>query len=164
MLRKCYLGFSADTESGYIPMDFYNPTSQNEYHSKKVAVDWITSFSEAQDGRNERLKGHKTYVDYELYKDDYLTMPYMLMKDDSLAIRVPADQIPDNYTGWMFTAANALTKISFDDFEWYGTEFGGYFNKINPQLSPFKNKVTHEIYKIGEKTVFAGIVLRRKVK
>lgn len=164
MLKKCYLGFSADTSLGYLNMNFYNPTSQNEYHTKNVGVDWITSFSEAQDGRNERLKGHKTYVDYKLYKDEYQVVEAMTMKDGTHPIRVPGSQIPDDYNGWMFAPINVLTRISFDEFEWYGTNFMKYYNTTNPAANPFNHKTSNQMVKLNGKKLFHGIVLRRKVK
>lgn len=38
--REAYLGFGA----GIPDMQFYNPTNKNEYKTKVIAVDWITSF------------------------------------------------------------------------------------------------------------------------
>ena len=57
--------------------------------------------------------------------------------------------------------------ISFDEYEWYGTHFTGYFNKINPAANPFIGKCSdYLLVKPGEKkkTYFAGIVFRKRPK
>ena len=159
MLRKCYLGYGI-----HLGLNFYNPTSKNEYKTKGVACDWITSFDDAQKERNEKLRGKESYVDYEIYRDDYLTMENMTMKDGTHPIRVPGSQIPDNYNGWMFAGINVLEKISFDDYEWYGTGFQKYYNTTNPEANPFVHKTSNTMVKANDKQMFHGIVFRRKTK
>jgi len=163
MLNEAYLGTSGNTNSGYLALDFLNPTAENAYKVKKVACDWITSFSEAQDERNKILHGHITGIDYEVYAKDYIEMPEMTMLDGSHPIRVPADGIPDNYTGWMFASANILTKVDLSEYEWYGTNFKGYYNKTNPGANPFSHEATDDMVKnpVNGKG-FHGIVFRRK--
>lgn len=163
MLGTAFLGFSANTSAGYLALNFINPTIENEFHTKKVACDWITSFSEAQDARNK--KKLNTGIKYELYKHDYEELPNMVMKDGTHPIRVACDAIPDDYPGWMFSAPNVLAAISFTEYDWYGTHFTGYFNKTNPDANPFIGKCSdYLLVKPGEtkKTYFAGIVFRKK--
>lgn len=166
MLGKAYIGTSGNSDAGYIAMNFTNPTATNRYHTKKVACDWITSFSEAQEERNRLLANNTTGVDYDLYKEEYVEMPNMTMKDGTHPIRVPADSIPDNYDGWMFGAVNIITKISFDKYEWYCTNCKGYFNKDDMKNSIFTHKAddkTMLVSKDGNR-VFHGIVFRKKQK
>jgi hypothetical protein len=165
MLGTAYLGHSADTPAGYLALEFHNPTTANKYNTKKVACDWITSYPEAQLERNKKTLA--TGISYELYKDNYPQLPNMVMKDGTHPLRVACDAIPDDYTGWMFCAPNVLSMISFDEYEWYGTHFTGYFNKINPAANPFIGKCSdYLLVKPGEtkKTYFAGIVFRKRPK
>lgn len=91
MLKQAYLGLGV-----HLALNFNNPTKDNAYHTKSVACDWITSFSEAQDERNARH--FKSGIVYELYKDEFVEMPNMTMKDGTHPIRVPA-QFPEDYDG-----------------------------------------------------------------
>ena len=157
MLQKAYLGFNAG-----LSMNFTNPKGETPNSIKALAVDWITSFNEAQELRNEELKNHKSGINYEDYKNDYLIMENMLMRDKTYPIRVPGTAIPDNYNGWMFAPVTCLHKIALSEFEWYGTCFHKYFNSTNPEASPFMNKVTPKTLLVNGKQMFGGIVLRRK--
>ena len=163
MLGTTFLGFSANTSAGYLALNFINPTIDNAFHTKKVACDWITSFHEAQETRN--AKKLNTGIKYDIYSQEYEELPNMVMKDGTHPIRVACDAIPDDYTGWMFSAPNVLATISFTEYEWYGTHFTGYFNKTNPAANPFLGKCSdYLLVKPGEtkKTYFAGIVFRKK--
>lgn len=160
MLGQIFLGHSADTKAGYIPMCFDNPTAKNKFNTKKVACDWITTFNEAQLNRNKRKL--ITGIKYELYKDSYSEMPNMTMRDGTHPLRVACDAIPEDYEGWMFSAPNMIAYISFDEYEWYVTECRRYFNKVNPAANPFNHKVSNENYMVNGKKNFAGIVFRKK--
>ena len=157
MLQEAYLGFNAG-----IDVEFHNPTAENAYLKKIVAVDWITSFNEAQEERNENLKNHKTGINYEDYKDEYLVMENMTMKDGTHPIKVPGVGIPDNYNGWMFAPISCLTRIALSEFEWCGTNFHKYFNSMNPEANPLNHKMFNKMVIVNGKQGFHGILLRRK--
>ena len=89
MLKKCYLGYGRK-----IRMNFYNPTAENKFKTKLVAVDWITTFDDAQKEINKLplTNGFK----YENYKDDFVIMQNITMKDGTHPIRVESFRgIPD---------------------------------------------------------------------
>jgi hypothetical protein len=178
MLRKCYLGYGRD-----IHPTFINPTEINEYHTKVVACDWITTFDEAQVELNKKrlVNGIK----FEIYKDEFPVMKNMTMKDGTHPIRVNKyTAIPDDYYGWIFSSVGALDSISYSEFEWYLTNGAGYYNKENPEFNPFLHKTFDEMVmaqsyinfkemsqkerraacKATGETGFHGIVLRRKIK
>lgn len=158
MLRKCYLGYNRA-----VPMAFLNPDKSASLKSKKVAVDWITTYSDAQDKlNNTRIE---TGIDYNLYKEDYSILTGMTMKDDlSHPIHVKSIQaIPDNYNGWMFGPISILTRLSYDEFEWYLTNAKGYFNKTHKSENPFTHPITNYMMNIQSETNFHGIVFKRKV-
>ena len=153
-LGKAFLGKNVkfDTE--------FNNVINNKYLS--VCVDWITSFREAQDERNEENKNYKTGIDYEIYKDEYDIMENMIMEDDTCPIKVPAKGVPDNYYGWFFTNIGFIHVYDLRQFEWYITDAAKYYNE-NPDKSPFKNKKYSKnaiLYHNG-KYNFEGIVARR---
>lgn len=158
--REAYLGWGhlGHSSNNNMHLKFNNPTSANMYKVKEVACDWITSFAEAQEYRNEHYKNHKSGVDYNLYKDEYEEMENITMKDGTHPIRVPSKQFPDNYYGWMFAAVNVLSEINFEEYEWYGTNFSGYYNS-HPEINPFLGKWST---KHNGKLMFHGIVFRRK--
>lgn len=152
--RECYLGYGRK-----IRMNFINPTKDNDYHTKLVAVDWITSFDDAQ------LEINKTPLQngfkYEDYKDDFVEMVNMTMKDGSHPIRVnDFNGIPDDYRGWVFCAVGVLDVLSYDYYEWYPTNCKGYYNS-NPNINPFNHRASNEMVSNPNTTGFHGIVLRR---
>lgn len=157
MLKQAYLGYGA----GIGDMSFDNPTIDNKTKKKIIAVDWITSFSDAQDERNIELQDKQTGIDYNIYKDEYIEMENMIMKDGTKAIKVPATQIPDNYNGWMFTSIQFLQLYDLRKYEWYGTNFKGYYNK-NRDKNPFLEKASDRVCDHDGKRMFHGIVFRRK--
>ena len=159
MLKQAYLGFNV-----YIGLNFYNPTNKNEYKTKSVACDWITSFNEAQLERNKEFENHKSGISIHDYANEYIEYPLVTMKDGSHPIRVPATQIPDDYYGWMFTSINVLHLISFDDYIWYISNAKGYYNKLNPDDNPFMHKATNDMWMINGKKTFHGILLKRIIK
>lgn len=154
MLRQAYLGTRRQF-GGH----FRNPSSDNQYKDKLVLCDWITSFNDYQLEVND--KHFNPHIDYETYKDEYLVMENMTMKDGTHPIRVPGTQWPD-YNGWMFSSVTVLDKLDQNEFEWYGTNFGGYYNKQNPASNPFNHKATSKMVAINGKQMFHGIVFRRK--
>ena len=164
MEQRAFLGFSGDTTAGYIPMCFINPTQENQYNTKKVACEWVTSFNEAQTARNQRLTGKTSGIAFAVYQSEYDTLPGMIMKDGTIPIKVPCHAIPDDYSGWMFSAINVLTKINLTEYEWYITNFTSYYNYEKPEVSPFSGKVASKtIHRLSTgKDGFCGIVFRKK--
>jgi hypothetical protein len=158
MLKQAYLGFGV-----HLPLTFANPTKENNYSGEKsVACDWITSFPEAQAERNARH--FKSGVKYDLYKDDFEIVDKMVMKDDTLPIRVSTSTYPEDYDGWMFAAISVLDNLDQETYEWYATDTTGFFNNdpIGKTLSPYKGRWTCENIAIGSKKLFGGIVFRKK--
>lgn len=155
MTKQAYLGYGR-----HLALCFDNPTKENKYNTKMVACDWITSFPDAQNEYNSKQVKHT--VDYNLYKDDYMLMPQMIMKDDTIAIKVPMT-FPTNYDGWMFGGINILDTLNQNEYEWYMTHCTGYLN-ANPEISPFKNKIKEIVMLKGAdgKGNFGGIIFRKK--
>jgi hypothetical protein len=163
MLGKAYLGRSGNTPAGYLALEFSNPTKENNYSgTKKVACDWIVSYPEAQQERNNRH--FRTGIIYDLYKDEYPVITTMVMKDGTNPIKVPSDTYPDDYNGWMFTGINALNKLD-DTYEWYMTDTTGFYNKdpLGKAISPFKGYWSCDMMRLNGKKLFGGIVFRKKV-
>jgi hypothetical protein len=161
MLKQAYLGFSGNTSAGYLALTFDNPTKDNEYATKKVACDWITSFPEAQLERD--AKHWQSGIKYDLYKEEFPKITTMVMKDGTCPIRVPSDTFPEDYTGWMFTTINVLSRLD-NTYEWYATDTTGFFNK-DPRgqaISPFAGHWTCDKMQLNGKKLFGGIVFRKK--
>ena len=156
MLKQAYLGFGIE-----LHMTFNNPTKENNYYGTKIVnCDWITSFHEAQDVRN--ANHFKSGVKYNLYKDEYVEMPKMLMKDNTHPIRVSMSTYPDDFNGWMFTTVGVLDNLDQTTYEWFATECKGYLNQ-HPEFSPFSHKVDASTYLGSDgKRAFGGIVFRKK--
>ena len=156
MFKQAYLGFGIE-----LHMTFDNPTKENNYSGTKVVnCDWITSFPEAQAERN--AKHFKSGVSYNLYKEEYVEMVGMIMKDGTHPIRVSMSTYPEDYDGWMFSTIGVLDNLDMETYEWYVTECKKYLNS-NPEVSPFTHKVDAQTY-IGAdgKKSFGGIVFRKK--
>lgn len=156
MLRQAYLGFGVE-----VHMTFDNPTKDNNYSGTKVVnCDWITTFPEAQAARN--VKQFKSGIKYDMYKDEFVYMPNMTMKDGTHPIRVSMSTYPEDYIGWMFTTVGVLDNLDMDTYEWYATECKGYLNQ-HPDFSPFAHKVDADTYIIANgKKAFGGIVFRKR--
>lgn len=156
MLKKCYLGYGRN-----IHPNFDNPTEKNKYKKKVVCCDWITTFDDAQKEINKsRLRNGFKYKDY---KDDYITMENMTMKDGENPIKVGKyTAIPDDYCGWIFCSVGILDVLSHDEFEWYMTNCKGYFNRTNIAANPFNHRASNEMVSNHNLKGFHGIVLRRK--
>ena len=157
MLRKAYLGSGIE-----IHMEFNNPTKENGYNGTKIVnCDWIVSYPEAQMERN--AKHYKSGIKYADYADEYEVMPNMVMKDGTCPIRVSMSTYPEDYDGWMFASSGVLDNLDQDTYEWYGTGFRGYFNKINPTANPFSGAVKSSIlYRANGQKAFDNIVFRKK--
>ena len=159
MLKQCYLGHGVR-----LAVSFYSPFSKDKSKATKVCCDWLTSFPEAQDERDKALKNKMTNVNYEEYKDDYIVMENMTMKDGTHPIRVPSGQVPDDYDGWMFAPINFIDQYSTEEYEWYGTSFMKYYNIDHPENNPFAHKAANEMIEVGGKRKFHGVVFRRRSK
>jgi hypothetical protein len=89
-------------------------------------------------------------------------MENMTMKDGTHPLRMNSySAIPDDYYGWMFCSIGVLDKLSYEEFEWYGTNFKGYYN-ANSDISPFNHRLDNKMLYHRGKQVFDGLVLRRK--
>ena len=151
MERRAYLGYGR-----HLAMNFNNPTGGK---GKKVAIDWIVSWPDAQyEVDNLDLS---TGIKYD--KSFYKEMPYMTMKDGTkpLKIKSVAD-IPDDYDGYMFTSVAVLDKLSYKKFDWICTGCKRYFNKEHPELNPFAHKVSNEMIGYGtDDSCFHGILFKK---
>jgi len=154
MERKAWLGYGR-----HLAMNFNNPTGGK---GKKVAIDWIVSWPDAQ---NEIDKlSLKTGIKWD--KSSYKEMPYMTMKDGTkpLKIKSVAD-IPDNYEGYMFTSVAVLDKLSYKKYDWICTGCKRYFNKEHKELNPFAHPVSNEMIGYGtEDSCFHGILFKKRPK
>lgn len=152
MERKVWLGYGR-----HLAMEFKNPTGGK---NKKVAVDWITTWPDAQIMLNKSDINSKITYDKMAYKD----MTYMTMKDGTKPIKINSvSQIPEDYFGWMFTSVAVLDKLNYDKYEWYCTGCKSYFNKKHPELNPFSHKVNNEMIGYGTaESCFHGIIFRKK--
>ena len=157
MEHNAFLGFGVN-----LPLTFANPTKENNYSGEKsVACDWVTSFSDAQDERNARH--FKSGVKYDIHKDEYVEMVNMTMKDGTHPIRVRTSTYPEDYTGWMFAPISVLDNLDQESYEWYCTNFLGYFNKNNLENSIFNHKAdAHMLMYPDGKLGFHGIIFRKR--
>ena len=152
--RTAYLGFGIE-----LHMTFNNPTKENNYSGTKVVnCDWITSYSDAQDERNARH--YKSGIKYDLYKDEYVEMTGMTMKDGTHPIRVSMSTYPEDYSGWMVSTIGVLDNLDQDTYEWICLNHHKYFNQDYPELNPFSHKLSVKMF--GEKGFCGGILFRKK--
>ena len=150
MERKIYLGYGR-----HLAMEFKNPTGGK---NKKVAVDWIVSWPDAQN-KIESDNYIKLVSDY-----GFTEMKYMTMKDGTKPIHIRSiSAIPDT-SKWMFTSIAILDHLSYSEYEWYCTGCKKYFNQIRPDLNPFAHKISNEMvgYNSGGESCFHGIIFRKK--
>lgn len=155
MTGKAYLGREI-----HMTLDFTNPAPENEYTTKCVCCDWLTSWPEAQIERN--IHPRKTHISYADYKDEYEFMENMTMKDGTHPMIVGAGTIPDDYEGWMFGPASILDGISMDDYEWCSSELCAYFNEIHPELNPCAHPFSSKMKIHNGSKKFSGIIFRKK--
>ena len=155
MEKTAYLGKGIE-----LHLTFNNPTIENKFNTKIVNCDWITSWPEAQEERNNRH--FKSGIKYADYKDEYQIMTNMIMKDGTNPIRVSMSTYPEDYEGWMFGTVGVLDNLDQSSYEWYCTACYGYFNS-NTNLNPFNHKLSRAI-RVGldGKAAFEGIVFRKK--
>lgn len=163
MLGECYLGSTEAKEIQFIRPDKY---AKDKKYDGMVCCDWITSFSDAQDERNEENACKDFGIDYEQYKDQFLTMPYMFMKEGKNPIRAASKSFPKNYGGWIFANIRLLGKLDLRKYDWYITQATKYFH-TNKEANPFDDEKIKasgkSIYYLSEnKTAFSGIVFRLK--
>jgi hypothetical protein len=150
--KKVFLGYGRQ-----IPMLFKNPDKQSNYHDKKVAVDWITTWDDAQKEVDKHLI--QTGIDYELYKNEFEVLPLIQMKDGTNPIYIKSKTlIPDDYFGWIFAPITVLDCMSNEYYEWYLTKCSKYYNSTHPELRPCVNKISDKCYP-GK---FSGVLFRRK--
>ena len=148
----------------HLNQTFDNPTPENNYSgTKAVACDWIVSWPDAQDERD--AEDYKTGIKYETYKDDFMEMPNMIMKDGTHAIKV-SSKYPDDYDGWMFGNIGILDRLNQHKYEWYSVETSKYYNtggKANPfDMSRGKYNINENLEFGNGKHFFGGIVFRKK--
>ena len=157
MLHKAFLGHGIE-----LHMSFSNPTKENQYNVKIVNCDWITSYPEAQQQRNDIH--YRSGISYELYKDEYVEMPNMTMKDGTHPIRVSMSTYPEDYDGWMFSTIGVLDNLDQSVYDWYCTNCKGYFNKNNMENSIFQHKADDQQMLICQdgKRAFHGILFKKK--
>jgi len=158
MLKQAYLG-----KGVHLALLFNNPTKANGYNgTKSVACDWLVSWPDAQQERNN--KHYKSGISYDLYKDEYIEMPNMTMKDETHPIRMNGSTYPDDYNGWMFAGVNILDNLDQDTYEWYGSNYKGYFNKNNMENSIFIHKADDKTMLMcaDGKRAFHGVLFRKK--
>ena len=151
MERKAYLGYGR-----HLAMNFNNPTGGK---GKKVAIDWIVSWPDAQK-EIDKLSS-KTGLKYD--KLSYKEMPYMTMKDGTKPLKIKSvTEIPDDYNGYMFTSVAVLDKLSYAKYNWICTGCKSYFNKQHPELNPFAHKVSNEMIGYGtDDSCFHGILFKK---
>ena len=152
MERKIYLGYGR-----HLAMNFNNPTGGK---GKKVAIDWLVSWPDAQNEVD--TLSYRPGIHYDILS--YKEMPYMTMKDGTKPIKIESiQQIPEDYDGYMFTSVAVLDKLSYKNYDWICTGCKRYFNKEHPELNPFAHSVSNEMIGYGtENSCFHGILFKRK--
>ena len=152
MEKRAYLGYGR-----HLAMNFNNPTGGK---GKKVAVDWIVSWPDAQEKIDQLDLSTGIRYDKLAYKE----MPYMTMKDGTKPLKIKSiNEIPDDYNGYMFTSVAVLDKLSYKKYEWICTGCKSYFNKKHPELNPFAHKISNEMIGYGTNdSCFHGILFKKK--
>ena len=139
----------------------------NNQKSFRVIVEWLTTFSDAQDEIDSKPM-EKTNIKFEYYKDEYEVMENFKMKDGTTVYKMRPKTLPDDFYGWAFITVGAFDKLNWNEFEFYPTHISDKLleNKYGikcPWLDmPNADHHTH-IKKDGTiKNEFAGILVRRK--
>ena len=154
MEKKAYLGYGR-----HLAMEFNNPTGGK---GKKVAVDWVVSWPDAQIENDKIVISTGKKYDKLFYKE----MPYMTMKDGTKPLKIKSvTDIPDDYNGYMFTSVAVLDKLNQSKYEWICTGCKRYFNKVHPELNPFAHPVSNEMIGYGtEDSCFHGILFKKRLE
>ncbi len=157
--NKLFLGYNRDKS-----LNFINPTKENGYKTKNVAVDWITTFRDAQDELDAQT--YKTGLKYDTLKDEYHVLELVTMKDGTHPIRIEKMKFfPDDYDGWMFVPLSAMDKyVNYKDYDIYFTSLLNYWNKLHPEKSPFEGTFDKKQLKDNGKILFAGLIIKKKNK
>ena len=61
----------------------------------------------------------------------------------------------------MFTSVQFLQLYDLRKYDWYPTNLKGYYN-LHPEINPFKEKASDKVVEHNGKSMFHGIVFRRK--
>lgn len=162
MLKKCYLGKNQAKETIFVRPKSSLKNDRNRW----VCCDFITSFSEAQDERNEANSISDFGINYNIYKDEFAEMPYMFMKEGKNPIRAGSRSFPSNYDGWIFANVRLLAKLDLRKYDWYLSGAWGYYHNEGKDVNPYdevkiKNS-GHSYQELNGKTLFGGILFRLK--
>ena len=140
---------------------------ENKGGKKVVLVDWLTSFSDAQDELNAR-PSEKNNIKFEDYKDEYEVMENFKMKDGTPVYRIPPKLYPDDYYGWAFGSLHTIAILNSNEFEFWASSISNkiYKNKYGLDC-PWEEVPGDDRYKYTLKngeiaTSFIGFVYRRK--
>lgn len=155
--NKLFLGYNRDKS-----LNFINPTKENGYKTKNVAVDWITTFRDAQDEMDNEI--HRTSIKYN--KDNYQVIESVTMKDGTHPIKIDKmASFPDDYDGYMFAPITALDKyVNYKDYDFYFTNMPNYWNNLHPEKSPFKGNISSATFELNGKKLFGGLIVKKKIK
>lgn len=142
-------------------------TFENKGNKKVVLVDWLTTFSDAQDERDSKPT-EKNNIKFEDYKDEYEIMENFNMKDGTVVYRIPPKLYPNDFYGWAFGALHTIGVLNNKEFEFWNTYTSSktYKNKYGLDC-PWEDapNCDHHKYtlKNGEtKASFIGYVYRRR--
>lgn len=157
--NKLFLGYNRNKS-----LNFINPTKENGYKTKNVAVDWITTFRDAQDELDAQT--WKTGVKYEYLKDEYHVIKSVELKDGTYPIRIEKMKFfPDDYDGWMLVPFTAINKyVNYRDYDIYFTSLSNYWNNLHPEKSPFKDNIYCSAFKDNDKKLFNPLLIKKKNK
>lgn len=151
MERKAYLGYGR-----HLAMEFRNGLA-----IKKVGVDWLVSWKDAQDLLDS--KDNLSVIKYNEHKDEYPIIETMTLKDGTHPIKIKSiTAIPTDYNGWMFITSSVLDHLNYKKYEWICTSCKKYFNKTHPEKNPFVHAVSNEMIGYGtENSSFHGILFKK---
>ena len=152
--RKVFFGYGR-----HLAMAFMNPDKNSNYREKKIAVDWVTTWDDAQKDLDKN--DLRTGISYDMYKDDYKVIDTITLKDGSHPLQLSSvNAIPDDYDGWMLCSVTIFDKLSYEKYEWYIMSLKGFYNKKHPELNPLQHNVSDAMFNGG----FNGQVLFRRKK
>ena len=159
--KKAFLSNGGDKQLGVI--QFLAPDGEK---AKVVACDWIVSWPDWMEENNERIAQKDFGVNYEEYKDEYLVMPYMFMKEGKNPIKVGRKSFPKDYDGWMFGNVSFWNDLDTGKYDIGHTNLIQYYSQ-NLNLDPFDEvkikESGHSKHDQGNShCAFAGLVFRLK--